>query len=56
MTEKDILVMANTVYNNSACHAHLEGKRFHYNVRLYDSQIKFFTITYLDKYMLIHPC
>ena len=51
MTEKDILVLADTVYNNSSCPAHLKGKLFHYNVRLYDSQTKHFTLTYLDKYI-----
>ena len=51
MMEKDILVLADTVYNNSACPAHLQGKLFHYNVRSYDSLTKLFTLTYLDKYI-----
>ena len=51
MTEKDILVLADTVYNNSACPPHLTGKLFHFNVRLYDSKSKDFTLTYLDKYI-----
>ena len=51
MAEKDILVLADTVYNNSACPAFLKGKLSHYNVRLYDSQTKDFTLTYLDKYI-----
>ena len=49
MVEKDILVLADTVYNDSRCPTHLKGQLFHYNVRLYDSHTKTFTLTYLDK-------
>eukprot|EP00957_Ditylum_brightwellii_P202507 15330497-Ditylum_brightwellii.AAC.1 len=51
MTEKDILALVDTVYNNLTRPAYLKGKLFHYNVRLYNSQTKYFILIYLDKYI-----